>query len=80
MTEQLCSLVGFKMAPNDLKESAMTKIAFDPSEEGGLELARAVLMEPLRRDKNWTQLNSTILVLIPTWTIKAINIKPAQDC
>jgi len=36
----------------------MNKISFDANEEGGLELARAILMERLRRDKNWNSLNS----------------------
>ena len=39
----------------------MNKIVFDPNEEGGLELARAVALERLRTDKNfniWNDYNS----------------------
>jgi hypothetical protein len=36
----------------------MNKIAFDPNEEGGLELARAILLERLRTDKTWVSINS----------------------
>lgn len=36
----------------------MNKISFDPNEEGGLELARAILIERLKRDKNWNSINS----------------------
>jgi len=33
----------------------MSKINFDPKEEGGLELARAIVLERLRNDTNWNQ-------------------------
>jgi len=33
----------------------MDKIRFDPSEKGGLELARVVVLQRLREDKNWNQ-------------------------
>lgn len=33
----------------------MSKINFDPKEEGGLELARAIVLERLRNDKDWHQ-------------------------
>lgn len=33
----------------------MSKINFDPDEEGGLELARAIVLERLRNDRNWNQ-------------------------
>ena len=39
----------------------MNKIVFDPNEEGGLELARAVALERLRTDKDfntWNDYNS----------------------
>ena len=36
----------------------MNKISFDANEEGGYELARAIMLERLRRDNNWNQLNS----------------------
>lgn len=36
----------------------MNKISFDANEEGGYELARTIMLEGLRRDKNWNQLNS----------------------
>lgn len=33
----------------------MTQITFDPREEGGMEVARAIVLERLRSDKSWTQ-------------------------
>ena len=33
----------------------MSKINFDPKEPGGLELARAIVLERLRNDKSWRQ-------------------------
>ena len=33
----------------------MSKITFDPNEEGGLELARTIVLERLRNDKHWEQ-------------------------
>ena len=33
----------------------MSKINFDPDEEGGLELARAIVLERLRNDRYWNQ-------------------------
>jgi hypothetical protein len=36
----------------------MNKIAFDPNEAGGLELARTIMMERLRRDNSWNSINS----------------------
>jgi len=33
----------------------MSKINFDPNEEGGLELARAIVLERLRNDRGWNQ-------------------------
>lgn len=36
----------------------MNKISFDANEEGGYELARAIMLERLRRDSSWSQLNS----------------------
>jgi hypothetical protein len=36
----------------------MNKIAFDPNEEGGIELARAILIERLRREPKWNSINS----------------------
>jgi hypothetical protein len=38
--------------------SIMNKISFDANEEGGFELARAIMLERLRRDKSWNQLIS----------------------
>ncbi len=35
----------------------MSKIPFDPKEEGGLELARIIVLERLRRDPVWKQIN-----------------------
>ncbi|PYV21087.1 MAG: hypothetical protein DMG24_20650 [Acidobacteria bacterium] len=35
----------------------MSKISFDPNDEGGLELARIVLLDRLRRDHNWNQIS-----------------------
>jgi len=37
----------------------MSKISFDPSEEGGLELVRAIVLKRLREDKSWNQYDST---------------------
>lgn len=37
----------------------MSKINFDPNEEGGLEIARAIVLERLRNDKNWNQFDVT---------------------
>lgn len=36
----------------------MNKISFSANEEGGYELARTIMLERLRQDNNWTQLNS----------------------
>lgn len=36
----------------------MSKIPFNANEEGGYELARTIMLERLRRDNNWQQLNS----------------------
>ena len=36
----------------------MNRIAFDPKEEGGIELARAILIERLKREKNWNSINT----------------------
>jgi hypothetical protein len=33
----------------------MSKIHFDPKEEGGMELTRAIVLERLRKDKDWRQ-------------------------
>jgi hypothetical protein len=33
----------------------MGKIQFDPSERGGLELARAIVFQRLREDQSWIQ-------------------------
>lgn len=35
----------------------MSGIKFDPNEEGGLELTRAIVLEKLRNDKNWKQID-----------------------
>ncbi len=37
----------------------MTKIQFDPDEEGGLEIARTVVLERLRTDENWNQYDTS---------------------
>ncbi len=36
----------------------MNKISFSANEEGGYELVRTIMLERLRRDNNWQQLNS----------------------
>ena len=40
----------------------MSKIYFNPNEEGGLELARTIVLERLRKDKDWvtTQISLAI--------------------
>jgi len=50
-------MIGAREA-GDRKQSEMNKISFDTNEEGGFELARTIMLERLRRDKGWNQLNS----------------------